>query len=154
MVFKTAPTRQSTFLTSEDVVNYAIRVTAQSAPRFSSTTQDLTNYSLAGGGSVSVTKQAVADNSALVATVRVTYASSATAGVRVVWLYSQDGVNFDSVDDAVAQGNYYDLSFAPGATRQATLLIPLFAPYVQIVIINRDGTNAATVDLWTLFVAP
>jgi hypothetical protein len=150
MVFKTAPVRQSTFLSSESVVNYALRVTTQSAPRFSSTRQDLTNYSLAGG-SVSVTKQADANDSALVATVRVTYAASATAGVRVVWLYSQDGVNYDSVEDAVAEGNYYDLSFAPGATRQATLLIPLFTPYMRILIINKDNTNAATVNLWTLF---
>jgi hypothetical protein len=151
MVFKTAPTRQSMFLTSESLVNHVIRVTTQSA-RFSNTTQDLANYSLAGGGSVSMTKQAGESDSALVATVRATYSASATAGVRVVWLYSQDGVNFDSVDDAVAQGNYYDLSFAPGATRQATLVIPLFAQYVQILIINRDSANAATVNLWILFI--
>jgi len=113
--------------------------------------QDLTNYSLAGGGSVSVTKQA--NNSALVATVRVTYASNATAGVRVLWLHGQDGTNFDSVNDAVAQGNYYDLSFAAGGTAQATLLIPLLAPYVQILIINKDSSNAATVNLWTLFLS-
>jgi hypothetical protein len=153
MVFKTSPTRQSTFLTSENVISYAIRVTTESGPRFSSATQDLTNYSLAGGGSVSVTKQASANNSALVATVRVTYATSATAGVRVVWLYSPDGINFDSVNDAVAQGNYYDLSFAAGGTAQATLLIPLLTPYVQILIINKDSSNAATVNLWTLFLS-
>ena len=152
MVFKTPPTRQSAFLTSENVVNYAIRVTTESGPRFSSATQDLTNYSLAGGGSVSVTKRESANNSALVTTVRVTYATSATAGVRVVWLYSPDGVNFDSVNDAVAQGNYYDMSFAAGGTAQATLLIPLFAPYVQIVVINKDSSNATTVSLWTLFI--
>ena len=151
MVFKTTPTRQSTFLTSEPVINYAIRVTTESAPRFSSATQDLTNYSLAGGGSASVSKQASANESALVATIRVTYATGATAGVRVVWLYSQDGTNFDSPDDAVVQSNYYDLSFAAGATRQATVLIPLFTPYVRILIINKDSTNAATVNLWTLF---
>jgi len=152
MVFKTPPTRQSTFLTSENVVNYAIRVTTESAPRFSSATQDLTNYSLAGGGSASVSKQASANESALIATVRVAYASGATAGVRVVWLYSPDGTNFDNVNDAVAQGNYYDLSFAAGGTAQATLLIPLLTPYVQILIINKDSTNAATVNLWTLFI--
>jgi hypothetical protein len=152
MVFKTPPTRQSTFLTSENAVNYAIRVTTQSAPRFSSPTQDLTNYSLAGGNSVSVTKQADANNSALVVTVRVAYATSATAGVRVVWLYSPDGTNYDSVNDAVAQGNYYDMSFAAGGTAQATLLIPLLVPYVQILIINKDSSNAATVNLWTLFI--
>jgi len=119
----------------------------------SSATQDLVNYSLAGGASVNVDKSAGTGWSALVVTVRVAYATGATAGVRVAWLNSPDGVNFDSPDDAVAQGNYYDPSFAAGATRQATVLIPLFAPYVRILIVNKDSTNAATVNLWTLFVS-
>jgi len=120
------------------------------APSRSTATLDLSNYSLAGGGSVNVVKNAGSGWSALVATIRVTYASSATAGVRVVWLYSPDGTNFDTVDDAVAQGNYYDLSFAASATRQATVLIPLLAPYVRVQVINKDSTNAATVSMWTL----
>jgi len=33
------------------------------------------------------------------------------------------------------------------------LLIPLLAPYVQILIINKDSSNAATVNLWTLFLS-
>ena len=119
-------------------------------PSRSTATLDLSNYSLAGGGSVNVVKNAGSGWSALVATIRVTYASSATAGVRVVWLYSPDGTNFDTVDDAVAQGNYYDLSFAASATRQATVLIPLLAPYVRVQVINKDSTNAATVNMWTL----
>ena len=122
-------------------------------PSRSPATQDLNSYSLAGGGTVSLTKQAQDGWSALVATVRATYAAGATAGVRVLWLYSPDGINFDSVNDAVAQGNYYDLSFAASGTAQATLLIPLFAPYVQILIINKDSSNAATVNLWTLFLS-
>jgi len=121
-------------------------------PSRSTATLDLSNYSLAGGGSVNVVKNAGSGWSALVATIRVTYTSAATAGVRVVWLYSPDGTNFDTIDDAVAQGNYYDLSFAAGATSQATVLIPLLTPYVQILIINKDSTNAATVSLWTLFI--
>jgi len=115
--------------------------------------QDLVNYSLAGGASVNVNKYAGTGWSVLVATVRAAYASTATAGVRVLWLYSQDGTNFDSVNDAMAQGNYYDLSFAAGGTAQATLFIPLLAPYVQILIINKDSSNAATVNLWTLFLS-
>jgi hypothetical protein len=67
-----------------------------------------------------------------------------------VWLYSPDGVNYDSLDDAVALGNYHDLSFVAGATRQATILIPVLAPYVRIVVINKDPTYASTISVWTL----
>ena len=149
MVFKTKSVRQSAFATSEAAAEHTINI---STPRLGDTSQDLANYSLAGGGSVSVTKRADVNESALVATIRVTYAANATAGVRVVWLYSQDGTNFDTVNDAVVQSNYYDLSFAAGGTAQATLLIPLLTPYVQILVINKDSTNAATVNLWTLFI--
>ena len=86
--------------------------------------------------------------SAIVVTVKATYDSSATTGVRVRWLYSPDGANFDSVDDAEAQDNYSDLSFSAGATRQRTVLIPLFQPYVKVQIVNLDSSYAVTVDAW------
>ncbi len=121
------------------------------APSRSGVTQDLSNYSLAGGGSVNVDKTAMGGWSALVATVQASYSLNATAGVRVLWLYSPDGSNYDTPDDAVALGNYYDLSFAAGATRQATLVIPLLAPYVRVQITNRDSSNACTLNVWTLF---
>lgn len=86
--------------------------------------------------------------SAAVISVKATYHQSATQGIRVLWLYSPDGTNFDSEEDAVAQGNYYDLSFAAGATRQATVLIAALAPYVRVVVRNMDTAYAATVDAW------
>lgn len=114
--------------------------------------QDLSAYSITGGGIAEITKSGLNGYSALVVTVRATYDASATAGVRVRWLYSPDGTNFDSVEDAEAQGNYEDLSFSAGAIRQRTVLIPIFADNVKIQIVNLDGTYAVTVDAWTLLV--
>jgi hypothetical protein len=119
-------------------------------PARSPVTQDLSNYSLAGGGSVSIDKADLDGWSALVAIVRVSYNASATAGIRVRWLYSPDGSNYDSPEDADAQGNYYDPSFTAGATRQATLLVPILAPYVRVQVANKDPTYAHVLSAWTL----
>jgi hypothetical protein len=121
------------------------------APSRSGVTQDLSGYSLPGGGSVNVDKAAMGGWSALVAVVQASYSLNAAAGVRVLWLYSPDGSNYDTPDDAVALGNYYDLSFAAGATRQATLVIPLLTPYARVQVINMDPSNACTLNVWTLF---
>ncbi len=84
-------------------------------------------------------------------TIRVTYDANATKGVRVRWLYSTDGVNYDSEEDAEAEGNYIDLSFASGATRQRTIVIPMFQNYVKIQIINLDGSYPVTInEAWIL----
>lgn len=112
--------------------------------------QDLSAYSLAGGGTVDIDKTGLDGYSAVVAVVRVAYSASATAGVRVLWLYSPDGTNYDSEEDAVAQGNYYDITFAAGATRQATILVPILADNVRIRIKNLDPANTATIDAWTI----
>ena len=75
--------------------------------------------------------------SAVVMTVKASYDASATAGVRVRWLYSPDGVNYDSTEDAEARGNYEDLTFSAGATRTRTVLIPLFQPFTKVQIVTR-----------------
>jgi len=76
--------------------------------------------------------------SAIVAYVRVRYSPGASEGARVVWLYSPDGANFDSVEEALSAGNCESLTFEAGGTRQRTLLIPIFAPYVKILVENLD----------------
>jgi len=86
--------------------------------------------------------------SALVVAVKATYDPSATQGVRVRWLYSPDGVNFDSAEDAEVAGNYEDLSFIAGATRVRTILIPLFMPHVKVQVVNLDTSYPVTVDAW------
>jgi len=118
-------------------------------PIRTSATQDLANKSIAAGGTEEVSKTVSDGYSALVVTVRATYASGATAGVRVRWLFSPDGTNYDTPEDAEAQGNYYDLSFAAGQTRQATILIAAFSNSVKVQIVNKDTANAVTVNMWS-----
>ena len=86
--------------------------------------------------------------SAVIVTVRATYDASATAGVRVRWLYSPDSTNFDSSEDAEDAGNYADLTFSAGATRQRTVLIPLLQKYTKVQIVNQDTSKAVVVDVW------
>jgi len=86
--------------------------------------------------------------SAAVVTVKATYDASATAGVRIRWLYSPDGTNFDSEDAAEAEGQYVDLTFAAGETKIETVLIPIFQPYVKVQVVNLDSSYAVTVDAW------
>jgi len=90
--------------------------------------------------------------SAVIVTVRATYDASATSGVRVRWLYSPDSTNFDSPEDAEDAGNYEDLTFSAGETRQRTVTIPLMQKYTKVQIVNQDASKAAVVDVWkTLF---
>jgi len=113
-------------------------------------TQELSNQSIAAGEAAEfpVNNTQTDGYSALVVTVKAAYNASASKGVRVRWLYSPDGTNFDTVEDAEAAGNYEDLSFAAGETRIKTVLIPLFQPYVKVQIVNQDTGYAVTVDAW------
>ena len=86
--------------------------------------------------------------SAVIVTVRATYDASATSGVRVRWLYSSDNTNFDSSADAEDAGNYADLTFSAGATRQRTVLIPILQKYTKVQIVNQDASKAVVVDVW------
>ena len=119
-------------------------------PARTAPTQELSAYSIAAGGVAEIVKTGLNGYSAIVVTVRATYDANATAGVRVRWLYSPDGQNFDSPEDAEAQGNYEDLTFSAGATRQRTILIPILADNVKIQVVNLDTAYAVTVDVWTL----
>jgi len=113
-----------------------------------SPTQQLSGASIDPGGTHEFTLSDLDTYSAVVVTVKAAYDPSASVGVRVRWLYSMDGVNFDSPEDAEDQGNYEDLTFSAGATRQRSVLIPIFAPYVKIQIVNKDSSYGVTVDVW------
>jgi len=104
--------------------------------------------SIAGGGKAEFTVESREKYSALVVAVKAEYDPAATAGVRVRWLYSPDNVNFDSEQDAEDAGNYEDLTFVAGETRQRTIVIPIVKPYVKAQIINRDTTYAVIVTAW------
>ena len=112
--------------------------------------QELSSQSIAAGEAAEFTVDDTKTDgySAMVVTVKATYNASATAGVRIRWLYSPDGTNFDTVEDAEDQGNYEDLSFAAGESRQRTVLVPILQSYVKVQVVNLDTSYAVTVDAW------
>jgi len=120
------------------------------APKRTTPTQDLSGASIAAGGVQNIDKLGLNNYAALVVIVKATYDPSATAGVRVRWLYSPDGTNYDSPEDAEDQGNYKDLTFAAGATRQRTVLIPILTDNIRVQIVNLDSSYSVTVDVWSL----
>jgi len=86
--------------------------------------------------------------SAVIVTVKASYNASATQGVRVRWLYSPNGTDYDSEDAAEAEGQYNDITFVANATKQETVLIPIFQPYIKVQIANLDSSYSVTVDAW------
>jgi len=112
--------------------------------------QELSSQSIPAGETAEFTVGATETDgfSALVVTVKATYNASASQGVRVRYLYSPDGVNFDSIEEAEAVGNYEDIGLAAGASRIRTILIPLFMPYVKVQVVNLDTSYAVVVDAW------
>ena len=125
-----------------------MQVREQLKPTRSTPVKALDNVSIGVGGSSEFTITDTEGYSAIAVTVKATYNASASTGVRVRWLYSPDNVNFDSPEDAEDQGNYEDLTFSAGATRQRSILVPIFAPYVKIQIVNKDSSYGVTVDVW------
>ena len=107
--------------------------------------------SISAGGSVSADVDCRYFK-ALALTIRVTYNSSATKGVRVYLLASQDGSNFDSesTDDAFA---YFEPSFSAGATRQKTVNIDALPRYIRVLVRNLDSSYATgAVEVWVTWI--
>jgi hypothetical protein len=138
----------------EEVLRRAVReiLREELAPIREETVKVLDDVVISAGGLTEFAVLSSSRHSALILTVKATYSPSATSGVRVRWLYSPDSVNFDSVEDAEAAGNYEDLSFSPGTTRQRTLVIPLLQPHVKIQVVNRDPFHPVTVSCWRTMV--
>jgi len=118
-------------------------------------TQELSSYSLAAGGSVDKDIGSITDRTAIIVTVKASFNASATAGVRLYWLYSPDGTNFDDETSAEAEGNYADIGYdkdknfvGAGKTMQKTVIIPYVTPYIRLRLKNLDSSYAVTVDMW------
>jgi len=110
--------------------------------------KDLDNYVLDPGGIVEVVKGDLDGWVGLAVTVRATYSTDASNGVRVRWLFSPDGSNFDTPEDAEVEGNYVDLTFSPGVIRQRTIMFTITTPYVKIQVVNLDTSYSVTVSMW------
>jgi len=118
-------------------------------PTRSTPTQDKSGVSIPASGVENIDKSNLDGYSAIVLTVKATYNANASNGLRVRWLYSPDGTNYDSPEDAEDAGNYEDLTFEKGKTRQRTIVIPILQPYMRIQLVNLDTGYAVTVDAWT-----
>ena len=106
-------------------------------------------YNLPPNETYNINMTDLASAIAVILFVRVIYTPQATAGIRVRWLYSPDGVHYDSPEEAEASGNYTDLGYVPGNSRQKTIIIPVLSPYLRIQIINKDLSNPTTIDVWS-----
>jgi len=89
--------------------------------------------------------------SAVVLTIRAEYHTLATSNLRAVWLYSQDGENYDTIEDSIEEMHFVDVSFSPGETRQRTTLIPLLTNHIKLVFINTDVNVPVVVTAWASF---
>ena len=125
-------------------------------PTRSTPTQDKSAVSIPAGGTENIDKSGLDSYSAIAVTVRATFASGASKGIRIRWLYSPDSSNYDDATSADVEGNYSDLGYdrtgafvGAGKAMQKTVLVPIFAPYVRIQLENLDSANAVTVDVWT-----
>ncbi|MCS7387122.1 MAG: hypothetical protein NDF55_10435 [archaeon GB-1867-005] len=118
------------------------------APVREKTVKELDTVSIGPGEVAEFAVESAKKYSAMVVTVKATYDPSATAGIRVRWLYSADGTDYDSPEDAIDAGNYEDLTFEAGKTRQRTVLIPLLQPYVKVQIVNMDTSYSVVVTVW------
>ena len=118
------------------------------APWRSDPDKVLDSVTVAAADSISFPVSNTNGYSAIVLTIKATYNTSATAGIRVRWLYSPDDITYDSEDAAENEGQYQDLVFVAGATKVETVLIPIFQPYIKVQVVNQDIGYAVIVDVW------
>lgn len=117
-------------------------------PARSESVRELSSQSISASGKAEFEVTDTEGYSAIAVSIRAVYNASATAGVRVRWLYSPDGVNYDSENGAENESQYQDIAFTAGATEQETVIIPIFQPYVKVQIVNLDTAESVTVSAW------
>lgn len=96
--------------------------------------------SLAAGGEVHADLN-LALLKSIALTIKVTYGSTATAGVRVYLLASANNIDFDS-ENTTDAFTYFEPSFSAGATRQKTVNIDSLPKYLRVLVRNLDTANA------------
>ena len=139
-------------LTSDSSGNLKVNIAAQDVKPVKvgvhkSIEQKLSDYSLAGGGSVSIELTVPEGLSKIALVVKATYNSSASSGIRIKVYWSPDGSNWDTDTDEV-----YDHPFEAGKTKQKTYVIHALTPYVKIVIENLDPDYAVTLNAWINYI--
>ena len=112
----------------------------------------LSDYLLSANATKNIEVGPITERTGMIVTIKASYAADATKGIKVRLLYSPDGINYDSNEDADAAGNYFEPSFSPGTTRQRSEIAAYVSPYVILSIINLDTIRPATISLWTVMV--
>jgi len=93
----------------------------------------------------------------MIAIVKASFAATdaTTTGVRIVYMYSFYGIDYDDEDNAVDAGNYEDMVIPTGqigVVRQRSFIIAALAPYVRLRVKNLDAANDVTINLWRVIV--
>jgi len=109
----------------------------------------LSDALIGAGKTESVDVGPIMDRSGFLLTVKASYHTAATKGVRVRFLFSPDGANYDTPEDADAEGNYMEPTFAAGAVRQKSVIVAYASPYVKLSVTNLDAIYPVVVSLWT-----
>ena len=89
--------------------------------------------------------------SAIGLTIQVTFLGSATGNTRVYYLYSPDGVNYDTTDEAENEGNYVDILAGENVTKQITIIVPIVTRFLRIRILNQDTSVNITCNAWITY---
>jgi len=81
-------------------------------------------------------------------TVNVTYSPNASDGAEVRIYHSPDGVNWDTDTDEIDT-----VPFRVGETVQKTFIYQCILPYVRIVVVNKDTSQALALNnLWVTYI--
>jgi hypothetical protein len=113
---------------------------------------ELKDVEINPGSYVDVNIQVPEGYTGMMITVKATFNANASSGLRVMYLYSHDGVNYDSEDEAVSALNYFDM-FTAGATKQRSDILPAVTPFVKIRLRNMDANHKITgVNVWRVII--
>jgi hypothetical protein len=115
--------------------------------------QELTDEVIAAGQYKDVNIAIPEGYTGMIVTVKASFAATnpTTTGVRIVYMYSYNGTDYDNEDNAVDAGNYEDILIPTGQTsvvRQRSFILAALAPHIKLRVKNLDATNDVTINLW------
>jgi len=111
------------------------------------TLKELDAYSLGAGLSHDVDVAVPNGRCGVITTLKATYDSLATKGVKLEIYTSPDGIDWDTDTDEI-----YEHPFKAGEARQKPYITSALHPNIRVRIINLDPTYAVTIDLWRTFI--
>ena len=131
--------------------NVRVAIKEELAPRRYSPMKILDNVTISAGSHKDIDIIPLDGYSAVALTIQVTFLGSATANTRIYWLYSPDGENYDTIDEATDEGNYVDILAGANVTKQRTSIIPIITRYLRIRVVNQDTSVNITCNAWLTY---